>query len=816
MNSSQTRDRVKADRAPPLQSRYTPTQHSTRHRRNITMKRKTPNKHAADSPTDQKTDGFNVISLFRCWISLMAFTDVWWCDAVQVSVRDDRRFAMLFQSVRLPCQYTSISSQTPVIQWWYKSYCRDHTRDALRFPNTLPLQGSELGSSGHLDCGDSGRTVRIVASGQGSSITLAEHYKGRDISIINKADLRIGELQWGDSGVYVCKVIISDDLEGQNEAHVQLLVLEWVFVASVAVGSILFIVLVSVCWCQCCPHSCCCYVRCCCCPDTCCCPRHLYEAGKGLKSTPPTPVPMYPSYYIPGMPTMVPIVPPSLIDPHLSTAPSVDNNITPVRSGFHLKSVSEQSQSTLKVLQYVENQLAHFNPSQTLSSKHDSCSMSELSSLHDAENDFHQMYQQVQKKALPAIPDLDDPPDLLTTDLSAAHDGRGIRQPHHRNRVADENPRWNPRSEHLQRKAFQDRGRTGSLDELEEFAMTYMQRGRHDFDNRGDNYRGHEQERARERERECELERDCYPFPCSKRYSPKDSPVQRPPKPPPVPGKCRDTWESDQPQRDPRDRVQIERRDYDDALLNSLLERKSKAVKSISSKAGRTEEDSNMPSRNSSKKSSEHFSSRSPSNPSPHQRTAEENESLPSYTERQTERSCATESGQRPFNYTRSSHGSSPNAQESREEPNHPRKVVLCLCRSLCLNWRNARLCLHRSYYAAIIRHQLNSRMSSSPGNSNPSAKIRFWNITPQRISLHFSWVKILPMTVWIRSELSEPSLRNWDPTRPFWVPSTENVKSPSRTRRIWSSMRSCGGIMGCISALLRHLETQLEIQIKR
>ncbi|XP_051557998.1 immunoglobulin-like domain-containing receptor 2 isoform X3 [Myxocyprinus asiaticus] len=643
----------------------------------MNMKRKTPDKHAADSRTDYKTDGFHVISLFRCWISLMAFTDVWWCDAVQVSVRDDRRFAMLFQSVVLPCQYTSVSSQTPVVQWWYKSYCRDHMRDALRFPNTLPLQGSDLGSSGHLDCGDSGRTVRIVASGQGSSITLAEHYKGRDISIINKADLRIGELQWGDSGVYFCKVVISDDLEGQNEAHVELLVLEWVFVASVAVGSILFIVLVSVCWCQCCPHSCCCYVRCCCCPDTCCCPRHLYEAGKGLKSTPPTPVPMYPSYYIPGMPTMVPIAPPSLIDPHLSTAPSVDNNITPVRSGFHLKSVSDQSQSSLKLLQYVENQLAQFNPSQTLSSKHDSCSMSELSSLHDAENDFHQMYQQVQKKALPAIPDLDDPPDLLTTDLSAVRDGRCIRQPHHRNRVADENPRWNPRSEHLQRKAFQEHGRTGSLDELEEFAMTYMQRGRHgDFVNRGDNYRGHERECEREREQERELERDRYPFHCSKRYSPKDSPVQLPPNPPPLPGKCRDTWESDQPQRDPRDRGQIERHDYNNALLNSLLERKAKAGKSISSKAGRTEEDSNMPSRNSSKKSSEHFYSRSPSNPSPHQRTAEENESLPPYTQKQTERSCVMESGQRPFNYTHSSHGSSPNAQESREEPNHPRKVT--------------------------------------------------------------------------------------------------------------------------------------------
>lgn len=40
-----------------------------------------------------------------------------------------------------------------------------------------------------------------------------------------EADLRIGELRWGDSGVYYCKVVIADDLEGPNEGHVELLVL---------------------------------------------------------------------------------------------------------------------------------------------------------------------------------------------------------------------------------------------------------------------------------------------------------------------------------------------------------------------------------------------------------------------------------------------------------------------------------------------------------------------------------------------------------------------------------------------------------------
>lgn len=108
---------------------------------------------------------------------------------------------MLFQSVILPCQYNSVSTQTPVVQWVYKSYCRDRTRDSFNFPDNL---GGGLGGGGvkvgtggagggyetgmtasYLNCADSSRTVRTVASISGSSITLSEHYKNRDISIIN-------------------------------------------------------------------------------------------------------------------------------------------------------------------------------------------------------------------------------------------------------------------------------------------------------------------------------------------------------------------------------------------------------------------------------------------------------------------------------------------------------------------------------------------------------------------------------------------------------------------------------------------------------
>ncbi|GCC41467.1 hypothetical protein chiPu_0025028, partial [Chiloscyllium punctatum] len=47
---------------------------------------------------------------------------------------------------------------------------------------------------------------------------------------------------------------------------------DWLFVVLVILGFVILLILISVCWCQCCPHTCCCYVRCPCCPEKCCCP----------------------------------------------------------------------------------------------------------------------------------------------------------------------------------------------------------------------------------------------------------------------------------------------------------------------------------------------------------------------------------------------------------------------------------------------------------------------------------------------------------------------------------------------------------------
>nr|XP_040058249.1 immunoglobulin-like domain-containing receptor 2 isoform X2 [Gasterosteus aculeatus aculeatus] len=589
------------------------------------------------------------------------------CDGVHVTVREKQRFAMLFQSVVLPCQYQTASTQNPVVQWWYKSYCRDRTRESFTLPESLGVQASELGAASHLECSDSGRTVRVVASAQGASMTLAEHYKGRDIAIVNKADLRIGELQWGDSGVYFCKVVIADDLEGKNEAQLELLVLEWAFVGSVALGSILFLLLLGICWCQCCPHSCCCYVSCCCCPDTCCCPRHLYEAGKMAKSGLPAHAPVYP-YYIPGVPagvpTVVPLAPSSHAETKIASIPSVENNLAGARIGYRLKASPDQD--SMKVLYYIEKELAQFPSTETDAYK--PSSFSELSSLHDGGNtDFRHTYQTVQMKALPPIADLDD-----QSVLRASHRTQSRRPRRIRGNYSDDelDRRWNPRSEHLQRKTLDRRGRTGSLDELEDFALTYGSRGR----------RAPPPGRSYERD----------DSPPRRFYRDEDDGwVRRSPSP--LPQKRRDTWDSDRPCRPPQGKG------YDDTFLSSVLDSKTRG-RGRDRGACRPDEDSDTPSKGSSRgKASDSYYSRSPSN------RPEEEDPLPPYCEREAERHrradstvdryraaephrselyATTEPAMRPFCYTRPHQGPSHALQQGgREERDRNRNLSTALSR---------------------------------------------------------------------------------------------------------------------------------------
>ncbi|XP_043988041.1 immunoglobulin-like domain-containing receptor 2 isoform X4 [Gambusia affinis] len=548
------------------------------------------------------------------------------CNGMHVTVREKKQYAMLFQSVVLRCQYQTSSSKPPVVQWRYKSYCRDSTQASFSLPDSLGYKASELGATAQVECSDSSRTVRIVASKQESSVTLTEHYKDRDVTIVNKADLRIGELQWGDSGVYFCKVIVADDLVGNDEDHMELLVLEWAFVGSVALGSVLFLLLLGICWCQCCPHSCCCYVSCCCCPDTCCCPRHLYEAGKMAKSrqaaSVPSQVPVYP-YYISSVPTVVPLAPSSQLDPKISSIASTENNLAGASS------------------------------------------MSELSSLHDGGNtDFRRNYQTVQMKALPPIPDREE-------QVRAAPPAQSRRPRRNDGSLSDDEleRRWNPRSEHLQRKTLSRRGRTGSLDELEEFAQFYNSRAR----------RPEPPDRLRVRD-----------YSPPRRFYREENDTWARRSPSPLMHKRRDTWDSDRPSRPPLSKS------YDDGFLTSVLERKARGREGNRS-AGRADEDSDTPSKGSSRgKASDSYYSRSPSH------RPDEDDPLPPYSELeaeryrrgdltpdryrtaeppQSDRYRTAEPGSRPFSYTRPHQGMSQTLQGGREERDRSRNLSAALSR---------------------------------------------------------------------------------------------------------------------------------------
>ncbi|XP_021416427.2 lipolysis-stimulated lipoprotein receptor isoform X1 [Oncorhynchus mykiss] len=241
--------------------------------------------------------------------------------AISVQCPVKRYVVILFQPVTLTCNFQTSSTQPPVITWRYKSYCRDPIQAALN-PSSADniLSQNNPNYNANIECADNLRTVRIVASKQGSAVTLGLEYQGRKVSILNNADLNLAQTAWGDSGVYVCSVVSSQDLTGNSEDYTELIVLErksnttdllpeidllvmedWLLVVLVVFGFLLLLLLIAICWCQCCPHTCCCYISCPCCPEKCCCPRALYEAGKAVKSG-------IPSHYAPTLyaPSMYP------------------------------------------------------------------------------------------------------------------------------------------------------------------------------------------------------------------------------------------------------------------------------------------------------------------------------------------------------------------------------------------------------------------------------------------------------------------------------------------------------------------------------
>uniref|UniRef100_A0A8C0JGS3 Lipolysis stimulated lipoprotein receptor n=1 Tax=Chelonoidis abingdonii TaxID=106734 RepID=A0A8C0JGS3_CHEAB len=358
--------------------------------------------------------------LVGAWISGPA-------QGMQVTVLNPFNVVILFQPVTLQCNYQTSATQPPIVTWKYKSYCRSRLADAFN-PSSQEnqinnqLQQNNPGYNPYVECQDSTRTVRVVATKQGNAVTLGDFYQGRRITITNNADLSIDQTAWGDSGVYYCTVTSSQDLQGNNEAYAELIVLgkwpglghrqvrNWLFVVLVVLGFLLILLLFGICWCQCCPHTCCCYVRCPCCPEKCCCPEALYLAGKAATAG-------VPSVYAPsvGAPSIYSHPNPMKLGPPATTIPmgpmspmyngygaeydrasSVGGNSSQVpllrdtdsggnsavRSGYRIQ--ANQQDDSMRVLYYMERELANFDPTRPgqANGKLEKV-MSEISSLHE-------------------------------------------------------------------------------------------------------------------------------------------------------------------------------------------------------------------------------------------------------------------------------------------------------------------------------------------------------------------------------------------------------------------------------------------------
>uniref|UniRef100_A0A8C0WF34 Ig-like domain-containing protein n=1 Tax=Castor canadensis TaxID=51338 RepID=A0A8C0WF34_CASCN len=202
------------------------------------------------------------------------------CLSLLVTVQHTERYVTLFASVTLKCDYTtSAQLQDVVVTWRFKSFCKDPIFDYFSASYQAALS---LGQDPSNDCNDNQREVRIVAQRRGQNEpVLGVDYRQRKITIQNRADLVINEVMWWDHGVYYCTIEAPGDTSGDPDKEVKLIVLHWLTVIFIILGALLLLVLIGVCWCQCCPQYCCCYIRCPCCPTRCCCPeqalaRHHY------------------------------------------------------------------------------------------------------------------------------------------------------------------------------------------------------------------------------------------------------------------------------------------------------------------------------------------------------------------------------------------------------------------------------------------------------------------------------------------------------------------------------------------------------------
>ncbi|XP_006869480.1 PREDICTED: immunoglobulin-like domain-containing receptor 1 [Chrysochloris asiatica] len=204
------------------------------------------------------------------------------CLSLLVTVQHTERYVTLFASVILKCDYTtSAQLQDVVVTWRFKSFCKDPIFDYYSASYQAALS---LGQDPSNDCNDNQREVRIVAQRRGQNEpVLGVDYRQRKITIQNRADLVINEVMWWDHGVYYCTIEAPGDTSGDPDKEVKLIVLHWLTVIFIILGALLLLLLIGVCWCQCCPQFCCCHIRCPCCPARCCCPEEALARHRYMK-----------------------------------------------------------------------------------------------------------------------------------------------------------------------------------------------------------------------------------------------------------------------------------------------------------------------------------------------------------------------------------------------------------------------------------------------------------------------------------------------------------------------------------------------------
>uniref|UniRef100_A0A8C2VHB1 Immunoglobulin like domain containing receptor 1 n=1 Tax=Chinchilla lanigera TaxID=34839 RepID=A0A8C2VHB1_CHILA len=216
------------------------------------------------------------------------------CLSLLVTVQDTERYVTLFASVTLKCDYTtSAQLQDVVVTWRFKSFCKDPIFDYFSASYQAALS---LGQDPSNDCNDNQREVRIVAQRRGQNEpVLGVDYRQRKITIQNRADLVINEVMWWDHGVYYCTIEAPGDTSGDPDKEVKLIVLHWLTVIFIVLGAVLLLLLIGICWCQCCPQYCCCYIRCPCCPARCCCPEEDLSVRSSLPKMPMTQTAAHPA-----------------------------------------------------------------------------------------------------------------------------------------------------------------------------------------------------------------------------------------------------------------------------------------------------------------------------------------------------------------------------------------------------------------------------------------------------------------------------------------------------------------------------------------